>query len=237
LRKSAFFYEKNMRLSIITAVWLLATIGAEAQNCQNYLLLQNNKRVEMTVYNRKGKEDGKQVWQVSQLKKSGSTTTATVSSEFFDGKGKSINKATNEVQCTGNALKMNMKMMLSEAQLKQMKSATVNATGQYIDYPATLKEGDQLPDGNMTLNYTMDGGLNASVELSVTERKVGRKESVTSPAGNWDCFMITSVQKIVSKIGGMGIPIKMEVTEWYAPGVGVIKTQSKYGSTLITAIL
>jgi hypothetical protein len=236
LDKTGFFYRKNMRSSIITAALLLATIGTDAQNCKNYLLLQNNKRVEMTVYNRKGKEDGKQIWQVSNVKSSGKTTSATLNTEFFDGKGKSINKGASEVLCNGSALQINMKMMLSEAQLKQMKNATVSANAQYIDYPTSIKEGDQLPDGYMNLDYTMDGGMKAAIEINVTERRVGSKESVTSPAGTWECFKITSNQKIVSKVAGIGIPIKMEVTEWYAPGVGVIKTESKYGSTLITAI-
>jgi hypothetical protein len=223
---------------IIAAIALLfiASLPAQAQNCKNYLLLQNNKRVEMTVYNRKGKEDGKQVWQVSNVKNVGKTTTATLNTEFFSGKGKSINKSESQVQCNGGSLQMSMKLMMGEAQQKQMNNATVKAKGEFIDYPATIKEGDKLPDGNMQMDYTMEGGMAASIEIIITERIVGGKESITSPAGTWECFKITSNQKIISKIAGMGIPFKTDVTEWYAPGVGVIKTESKYGSTLITAI-
>ncbi len=223
---------------IIAAIALLviASLPAQAQNCKNYLLLQNNKRVEMTVYNRKGKEDGKQVWLVSNVKNVGKTTTATLNTEFFTGKGKSINKSESQVQCSGGSLQMSMKLMMGEAQQKQMNNATVKAKGEFIDYPATIKEGDKLPDGNMQMDYTMEGGMAASIEIIITERSVGGKEPITSPAGTWECFKITSHQKIISKIAGMGIPFKTDVTEWYAPGVGVIKTESKYGSTLITAI-
>lgn len=222
----------------IGAIALLIMVGllAQAQNCKNYLLLQNNKRVEMTVYNRKGKEDGKQVWMVSNVKNAGKSTIATLNTEFFNGKGKSINKSESQIQCSGGSLQMSMKLMMSEAQLRQMNNATAKASGEFLDYPSTVKEGDQLPDGNMKIDYTMESGMSASIEIIITERSVGGKESITSPAGTWECFKITSNQKIVSKIGGIGIPIKMELTEWYAPGVGVIKTESKYGSTLITAI-
>jgi hypothetical protein len=140
------------------------------------------------------------------------------------------------VQCTGGALQMNLKMMLSEAQLKQMNNATATATGEFLEYPASIKEGDVLKDGSLKIDYNMDGGMKASMELTITERTVGSKESITSPAGTWECFKITSNQKIVSKIGGIGIPMKMSVTEWFAPGAGVIKTESKFGSTLITSI-
>jgi hypothetical protein len=230
------FTQKSIMQKTIAIIALLAitSLPAKAQNCKNYLLLQNNKRVEMTIYNRKGKEDGKQVWQVSNLKTAGKTTTATLNTEFFTGKGKSINKSESQVQCNGGALQMDMKLMLNEGQLKQMQNA--KATGNLIDYPATVKAGDKLPDGYMLIDYTMEGGMKASIEINVTERLVGGKESITSPAGTWECFKITSNQKIISKVAGIGIPIKMDVTEWYAPGVGIIKTESKYGSTLITAI-
>jgi hypothetical protein len=35
---------------------------------------------------------------------------------------------------------------------------------------------------------------------------------------------------------GIGIPINADVTEWYAPGFGVVKTESGGGKTEITAI-
>jgi hypothetical protein len=224
------------KILFVATIVVAAVLDTNAQSCKDYLLLKNNRKVEMTIYSKKGKEDGKQVWNISNLKTSGKTTTATINSEFFDRKGKSINKAVNEVQCTGGALQMNLKMMLSEAQLNQMKNATATASGEFIEYPFGMKEGDALKDGSLKIDYTMDGGMKAAIELSITNRIVGGKESITSPAGTWECVKISSNQKIVSRIGGIGIPIKMDVTEWFAPGVGVIKTESKYGSTLITSI-
>lgn len=217
-------------------ILLLCCDISNAQNCRNYLLLQNNKRVEMTIYNRKGKEDGKQIWQVSNVKSTGKSTTATISSEFFDKKGKSINKGENEIKCTGGAFFMNLKMMLSEQQLGQMKNAKATANGDLMEYPVSVKEGDRLKDASLTINIQQEGGLNSSVEINVTNRAAGGKETITSPAGTWECIKITSDQKITSRIAGIAIPMKMELTEWLAPGVGVIKTSSKYGSTLITSI-
>ena len=52
-----------------------------------------------------------------------------------------------------------------------------------------------MKDGNLVMDYNM-GGMKASMELSVTERKVTGKESVTSPTGTWECFTITSLQKV-----------------------------------------
>jgi hypothetical protein len=35
---------------------------------------------------------------------------------------------------------------------------------------------------------------------------------------------------------GIGVPMSFDGIEWYAPGFGVVKTESKNGGTAITAI-
>lgn len=226
-----------MKKLFVTAFCMLAVNAfTKAQNCANYLLLQNNKKIEMTLYNKKGKENGKQVWNISNYQSSGGVTSATVNTEMFNDKGKSISKGSSEMQCSNGALLMNMKLMLTEEQLKQMGESAATAKGAFIEYPSSVKVDDLLKDGSLTIDYTMGGNMTAKMEMEVTDRKVTGKETVTSPAGTWECFTITSTQKLTTRIAGMGIPVKLNVTEWYAPGVGVVKTDSKWGSTLITSI-
>lgn len=224
-------------MKLITALTLLSLSGnLFSQDCANYYYLQNNKTIEMTISNKNGKESGKMTYVVSDSKKNGSAVTATINSEFIDVKGKTITKATNNVKCENGVMQMNMKTFIPAAQMEQMKSGTATANDVYLEYPANLNVGDQLKDGQFNMDYESTSGLKSSIEISITERKVEGRESVTTPAGTWECYKITSQNKIVSKIAGIGIPIKMSVTEWYAPGFGVVKTESKTGKTEITSI-
>lgn len=224
-------------MKLITALTLLFLSGnLFSQDCANYYYLQNNKTIEMTISNKNGKESGKMTYVVSDSKKNGSSVTATINSEFVDVKGKTITKATNNVKCENGVMQMNMKTFIPAAQMEQMKSGTATANDVYLEYPANLNVGDQLKDGQFNMDYESTSGLKSSIEISITERKVEGRESVTTPAGTWECYKITSQNKIVSKIAGIGIPIKMSVTEWYAPGFGVVKTESKTGKTEITSI-
>jgi len=207
-----------------------------SQDCSNYYYLQNNKTIEMTISNNKGKESGKMTYTVSDSRKSGNAVTATINSEFVDAKGKSITKATNNVKCVNGVMQMDMKVFIPAAQQEQIKSGTATASDVYLEYPANMNVGDQLKDGLLNMDYETASGLKSSIEVSITERKVEGKETVTTPAGTWECFKITSKNKITSRIAGIGIPIRMDVTEWYAPGFGVIKTESKTGKTEITSI-
>lgn len=224
-------------MKLITAFTMLLLSGnLFSQDCANYYYLQNNKTIEMTISNKNGKESGKMTYIVSDSKKSGSSVTATINSEFVDVKGKTITKATNNVKCENGVMQMNMKTFIPAAQMEQMKSGTATATDVYLEYPANMNVGDQLKDGQFNMDYESTSGLKSSIEISIMERKVEGKESVTTPAGTWECYKVTSQNKIVSKIAGIGIPIRMSVTEWYAPGFGVVKTESKTGKTEITSI-
>lgn len=47
------------------------TLSLSAQDCAHYLFLQKNKVIEMTIYNKKGDPNGRQVYEVSDVATSG----------------------------------------------------------------------------------------------------------------------------------------------------------------------
>ena len=201
------------------------------QNCPDYYFLQNNKTIEVSMYTKKGKENGKHIYTVSNPNKSGS---AVVASEVFDKEGKSISKGTNTMKCDNGALMMDIKMSMTDEQQKKFANAKA-ASDNFIEYPATIKEGDNLKDASLTMHMN-SAGQDQTVEVNTINRKVVGKESVSSPAGTWDCFKITFTSKILIKTMGLSIPVNMDITEWFCAGFGVVKTESRYGTTLVTSI-
>ena len=221
---------------LIALAFLFFSGNIFSQDCSNYYFLQNNKTIEMTISNKSGKESGKMTYVVSDSKKNGSSITAMINSEFVDAKGKSITKATNNVKCENGVMQMDMKTFIPPMQMEQMKSGSATATDVYLEYPANMNVGDQLKNGQLNIDYESTNGLKCSIEISITERKVEGKETVTTSAGTWECYKIFAKNKIVSKIADTGIPITMDVIEWFAPGFGIVKTESKTGKTEITSI-
>lgn len=207
-----------------------------AQDCSKYYYLQNNKTIGMTITNRKGNISGKNVFSVSNVSSSGSTITATINSEFFDANGKSMNKAVNNIKCMNGVMMMNMKMFIPSVQQEQINTSAAKASEVYLEYPASMKVGDNLKDGLFNIEYENSNGLKSSIDISITERKVEAMETVTTAAGTWECFKISSTNKITTRVTGIGIPVKLNVTEWFAPGFGVVKTESAGGKTEITSI-
>lgn len=234
----------------------VALTTAYSQDCANFLFLQKDKTIEITVYDKKGEPNGKQVYNVSNVATTGGTTTGTINSELFDKKGNSRAKASSTVVCTGGEMRLDMKLMLPPQENQQFgMSAEVNGQNGYLSYPNNMKVGDQLPDGNLSIDLSHNGppppgpngappaggpppppGLGKSLTMLISNRKVEGQESVTTTAGTWNCFRISYKSKLTVKTGPFGFPVNIEGVEWYAPGFGIVKSQSKYGSTAITSI-
>lgn len=210
-------------------------LPGKAQDCKGYYFLQDNKTIETTIYNKKGDENGKQVYTVSDVKNSGGAFTAQLNSEMFDKKGKSFAQAKGTIQCKDGVMMVDMKMSLPAAQQQQFGTTDAKADNIYIEYPASMKVGDQLKDASMNLEIE-NKSMKQSVNMVVNNRKVEGREPVTTPAGTWECYKISYKSRITIKTMGIGIPMNIEGTEWFAPGFGIVKTQSKHGGTAITAI-
>jgi hypothetical protein len=221
--------------TLLALLCSLLTIYGVAQDCKTFYYLQNNKTIEMTIYNKKGDESGKQVYTVTGVSNSGGATTGNVNSEMFDKKGKSIGKAKGTIQCKGGVMMVDMKMNLAPQQQEQFANADAKAENLYMEYPSNMKAGDKLKDASMDLEID-NSGMKQSVKMVISERSVEAKESVTTTAGTWECFKITYKGKMTIRTVGIGIPVNVDGTEWFAPGFGVVKTQSKHGGTAITAI-
>ena len=210
-------------------------VNTHAQNCLSYYYMQAKKNITMTIYNKKGEENGKMIYTVAEVSGSGSNAAATVNTEMFDKKGKSTVKTTNNIKCENGVMMMDLKMMMPQQQVEQFKNASATASNVYLEYPAAMNAGDQLKDGAFNMDID-NNGLKQSISMNITDRKVESKESVTTPAGTWDCYKISYKAKMNIKTMGIGMPLNFDGTEWFAPGFGVVKTESKNGSTAITAI-
>lgn len=189
----------------------------------------------MAMYDRKGNNDGKYVYSVSDVTKANGKTTASVKSEAFDKKGKSLGGGVGTMQCENGSLMIDMKVMMNPQQMEQFKNAKLQSKGAYMEYPSSLSAGQQLSDANFSMDMVLESGMEANMSIDITNRKVAAKEKITTPAGSWDAYKITYDAKTVITMG-IGIPIKMQMTEWFVPDFGVVKSSSKWGSQELISI-
>lgn len=217
---------------LFTAIFIYQNDG-KSQTC-GYLLLTNNTEVEMSMFDKKNEPSGKVVYKVL----SSNGKEAKVSSKVYNEKGKELSGGEGTYKCDGTNFSFDMKAMLpgDQAKAMNMKDMEIKTNNASLNYPSNMTVGTMLPDNEFTAD-TYSGTMKLmGMSFKVTNRKVEGKESINTPAGTFDCFKITSNQDVKAIFN-----FNMQMTEWFSPNVGVIKTEAYrkgtlYSSTLITRI-
>jgi hypothetical protein len=226
-------------LFLIAALVTIVT-SLTAQDCKNYYYLRSYSEVEMTVYDSKGATVAKNVYNVVSVNKDGNALVSNFTTTVKDEKGKELSSGKGTVKCDGENLMIDMQMnMPNIPQLQAMKMETGKA-GSFLTYPNNLKVGQTLPEGSFEMNSSTNG-MDVTVEYKVANRKVAAKEKITTAAGTWDCFKITTDISISLKMMAMNMPFNLTAAEWFAPGFGVVKTESYkegklVGSMVVTSV-
>lgn len=227
------------KLSFV-ALFVTVAHSLFAQDCKNFYYLLNNAEVEMTIYNNDNKAVGKNIYNVLSVNKEGTNTVSDFTSTFKDDKDKVITSGKGKFKCDGDNVFIDMQMSMPnipQIQQLKMEAGTGNS---YLSYPSSLKEGASLPDGSFEMKGKANG-MDMALQYKVKDRKVTGKEKITTTAGSWDCYKITYNINLQMEVMGMAVPLDMQATEWFAPGFGVVKTESyrenkPVGTMLITGL-
>jgi hypothetical protein len=207
-------------------------IFAFSQHCTNYFL-DNRKTVQFNNYNKRGDRDGFVVYKVSNVVIKGNTVTSQVNAQLFDKNKKQLSNSNNIIKCTGNVLMVDMKLFMPQQQIEQYGSSESILKNTFLEYPAPIKTGDHLKDGSFEMEVDKNG-LKQILQMDITDRIVYGTETIVTSAGKWECFIIKYVLKLTLQTGPIAIPLSMQITEWYAPSFGTIKTANGTSSTVIS---
>jgi hypothetical protein len=213
-------------VSLFSLILIIAGLqNASAQDCPFYFPPETGTELVLTTYSRPGKVKSS-VKQVTAGKKViDGKTRLDVISESFDAKGKSVAKGNFEVWCDGGHFYLDMRSMLSSMNMSEMGEAKIEATN--MEFPASPTPGQKLKDASITM--TTQGPIPFNMRIEVTDRKVEAVEKITTPAGTFDCVKITCACS--SK---MLIRTETKMTDWYAPNVGVVRSETYHQGKLLS---
>ncbi len=214
-------------------VLILASTGLKAQDCGFYSL---SKGTTFSYQNldEKGKVTGSSRLECIGADLSSLSQIYKMHSTFFDAKNKESMVQDYDMRCDGGNFYVDMKNMLNPATMAGVKDMEVNITSNDIMYPTNLTNGMSLPDANITITAATNGMTIMTITVMVTDRKVVGNESVTVPAGTFDCYKITyNIEtKMMFKITG-------SASEYMNKKVGLVKSESfdKKGKLIASTIL
>ncbi len=211
-----------MRKVFILSLVVFAINNQVEAQCNPYFNVKEGASWEMTSYNAKGKTQGKTKHEVISFSETSSGYESVVKMTAYDKKDKESFQTELGISCADQVMKFDMKQFMMQSSLESMKSMEMEITGDNLEYPSSLSVGDALKSGKMNIKIGGSGmpmAMNMSMEI--VNRKVEARESITTPAGTFDCYKISSTVKTKTVM-----KVEAKSVEWVSEGQGVVKTES-----------
>lgn len=231
--------ENRYLLHTIMLLWtaLLIPATTNAQDCKGYLLLTENAEYEILNYNQRDKLTGRMLYKVTDVRRNGERSEATIHTKMYDDKGKLTNEGSYQVGCENGSVWVDMRSLMNPEMMEAYKDMEVKMQGDHMDYPATLSPGQKLKDGSFTIEVLdKNSGQNFStITMAITGRTVGDRQKLEVPAGTYEGFKINQDMEVQTRAMGMKMPgTRMQTVEWFVPGTGWIKSETYRNGKLMS---
>lgn len=204
-----------------------------AGDCNDFIWFKTGSMMKFEAQDGKGKTLNQSKMLVEKVYNKDGATIADVN--MSDDKK---NEFTMQFKCAGDKLYMDFSAAVKEMMAKSnpenkdaMQAASENVemgfSDGFMSFPKNMYPGQTLDDAVFIMK-TNSGNMGMDITSALTGRKVVAKETVTTPAGTFECIKVESNRKTTMKILGkdrnMGKPTQEYV--WLSPGIGTIKQET-----------
>jgi hypothetical protein len=212
-----------MKRNILLVLPVFYSFMLSAQ-CNDYYVFEQGNEWTYENFNNKGKSSGKNQQKVTAYQKTGNGFVATINSVFVNDKGKKMMEGDLEMRCENGTLVMDMRKFIPEEQQKAFGTYEMKVEADNLEFPSKLSVGQSLKNGSITM--TAEGSpIPMKISVEIIDRKVEAKETITTPAGTFECYKITS--KSVSRTQmGVNMTFEFSSAEWITEKVGMVKSES-----------
>lgn len=218
-----------MKTLVNSIVFLLCISSYAQSNCSSFYPTQQGKKHVIHQLDKRENLDNIIEYTVLQATPSELTMLASIK----DKRGRDIVENSFKAICSGGVTRLDPASIMS-AQLQQYEGMEYSITGDDIFFPNTLSVGQSLPDATVTM--TVDAGMmNITTTISMTNRMVERQEPITTPAGTFECYLVTYSNNL--KMGALNKTYSCK--QWISRGVGMVQeeTRKPNGNLMTKSIL
>lgn len=212
------------RFVCILLLLLARSLHAQSSCDEMLLLADSDLELEYTTYDNNGKACAKVKTKVILVEETKQGTIFHFESNTQPCKGTMADRQlrTYYIRCHHDTLYTSMKAMLPPGTLESYSGMQLVSDGTDLKTPKQLKENDELPAASLSVVVNSNGVKLITLKANTSARKVEKKESITTPAGTFECIKVSETTEV--KVGM--ITNKTVTNTWYAPGMGMIKQET-----------
>ncbi len=224
---------KNFKIVFVSILAVGLKGAVMAQDCSYYSLSEGMVAAYQNQ-DAKGKVTSTNRSTCLNVSKVGNATIYQMKSDYTDAKNKNQTSREYKMRCEGGEFYVDMQSMLDPKSMEAFKGIEVSVDSKDLIFPSGLAAGQVLPDASITISAASGGVSLLNLVINITNRQVVGTETVTVPAGTFECVKIT--YDVETK---MMFKIYATVTEYVNMGVGNVKTETfdKKGNLSGTTLL
>lgn len=192
--------------------------------CNDYYVIDQGTEWTFENFDGKGKSAGINQQKVTAFQKTSNGFKSTIHSVFTDKKGKKLMEGDLEMSCDGGTIIMDMRKFIPEEQQKAFGSYEMKMEAENLELPSNLSVGQSLKNGSITMT-AVGSPIPMKISVTITNRKVEAKETITTPAGTFECYKISSQSSSKTQMG-VNMSFEFATSEWIAEKAGVVKSES-----------
>ncbi|WP_062053492.1 hypothetical protein [Aquimarina longa] len=216
-------------LTFLIAVLTLTSVSAQ-NNCSKFYPSQEGKKLTIHQYDKRERLEIISQYKVTEVEHTGGQSIITIAMDLTDGRNnKHIISSSFKARCSDKTTRLDPESFIAPGILDQYSDMEYSITGDDISIPNTLEIDQELPDASVYMSVNA-GIMNINMTTTMSDRKVIAKEYVTTPAGTFDCYILTYTNTLT-----MGMTKTFYSKQWIAEGVGMVKEETrKTNGNLIT---
>ncbi|MBK6729519.1 MAG: hypothetical protein IPG60_00690 [Bacteroidetes bacterium] len=201
-------------------VIILSSFRSDKFDCESYYPTIVGAKLEYAYYDDKNKPTGYSKQEVKEVKELDNGIEVTMAIESTDKKNENPYISEFVFRCEDNKFYVDMSNMMPPETMEAYKDMQVEMDADFLEFPSKPTAGQTLPDGHMTMLVKSSDITIMTMTMDITNRKVDGFETITTPAGTFDCvkFSQTVNTKSIFKMTSNS-------TSWYCMNVGMIRSE------------
>lgn len=204
--------------TFVTIMLLCITTSLMAQsNCSKYYASKPGRKLIHKVYDKRERHSMTTEYNVE----SATSSAIQMNYNLWDKDGEHITGGKLALGCNDRTTYLAPESIMTDllSQYEDMEYTII--AGDRLAIPNHLEIGQTLPDASASIS------LNAQIlainfDIVLSNRKVVRKEEITTPAGTYNCYVITYDNELKGKLASK----YYQCTDWIAEGIGMVKQET-----------
>lgn len=215
-----------MKKSLIIVLISLMSTAVFAQKCDLYFPLIENNGVQFQSFDRRDRLQGTQDLMVKEIIQHPDQIEALINTKYYDNRENFQHESDFTIICKGNEIILDVQSIIDQSMLQGFKDMEVEMSSIDIVFPDNPKVGQELEDASMTISVSSGGMKLTEMTFTIRDRKIEGIETITTPAGTFESFKITSEMYSESRTMGISHRTTMRSVDYWSKGVGTVRSES-----------